>query len=143
MIQIILISHGDFGKQLLASAQMITGTVKNVYAVSLSSQETPEKLEKEINNLLAVQPGGASTLFLIDVFGGTPFNVSVPHIKNENVEIITGVNLPILIEAIISRDNNPLCTVSELAAHVLENGKDSIKNVKSDFQLKGQINDRK
>lgn len=94
--QMIVATHGQFGKYLIESAAMIVGSMEHVEFVGLEESMTPEELMALITEHLENFTG--KTLILADFFGGTPFNTSAYTMKRYDVEIITGVNLPILIE---------------------------------------------
>jgi len=102
-MKIILVSHGSYSKGLLESVQMILGQQDELVAYGLFPEETPavltEKLEQEIK-------GGNETdiLFMTDLFHGSPFNCVVSLMQNYQFEHITGINLPLLIEAIMNRN---------------------------------------
>jgi len=130
MINIVVVSHGKLCSALVSSAKIITGRVQRVYSVPLLAKDSPSIYEEKLNAVLKPIER-QDTLILIDVFSGTPYNVSVRHVLKDNVECITGVNLPMVIEAIMSREG---ATLSELAANLTEAGKDSVKNLKSMFK---------
>ena len=94
--QMIVATHGQFGKYLLESAAMIIGEMEGVKYVGLQEAMTPEDLMGQFKEHLDNFAG--KTLILADLFGGTPFNTSAYTMKNYDVQIITGVNLPILME---------------------------------------------
>ena len=102
-MKIILVSHGPFSKGLLESVQMVLGEQEGMSAHCLMPEETPlalsERLETEIKNA-----EGDDILFLTDLFHGSPFNVVVSLMKDYKFHHITGINLPLLIDAIMSRN---------------------------------------
>jgi PTS system mannose-specific IIA component len=130
MINVVLVSHGDLGAQFIKSAEMIAGESENVYSVSLYPGETPEMFENKLNVVLE-KIGDEDTLILMDIFSGTPYNVSVKQVLRDNVECVTGVNLPMFIELLMSRDGSSL---SELAESIAQSGQESIKNLKPLFK---------
>jgi PTS system mannose-specific IIA component len=130
MINVVLVSHGDLGKQLIQSAEMIAGHWKGVYSVSLYPGDTPEDFGRKLNETL--EPiKGQETIILMDIFSGTPYNVSVKQILNNNVECITGANLPMLIELLMTRDEYSL---NKLAVSITKVGQKSVKNLKPMFK---------
>ncbi len=130
MINVVLVSHGEFSSQLIKSAEMIAGEAEGVYSVCLFPGETPEDFENKLNIVLE-KIGDEETLTLMDIFSGTPYNVSVKQILRDNVECITGVNLPMFIELLMSREDSSLSELAELAVQA---GIDSIKNLKPLFK---------
>lgn len=130
MINVVLVSHGDLSSQLIKSAEMIAGESEGVFSVSLYPGETPEDFEKKLNLVLA-KIGDEETIILMDIFSGTPYNVSARQVLRDNVECITGANLPMLIELLMTRDGSSL---SELAESITLAGQESIKNLKPMFK---------
>ncbi|MEA3339085.1 MAG: PTS sugar transporter subunit IIA [Chloroflexota bacterium] len=125
MINIVLVSHADLGDALIRAAEMIAGQTKCLYSVSLLPGESPEgfgaKLEEALQKI-----EGQETLVLIDLFGGTPYNVAARQVLEENVECVTGANLPMLLELVMARDD---ATLSELAEEIAQAGQESVKNL--------------
>lgn len=126
MINVVVVTHGEFGEPLIRAAEMIVGPQEGVRAVSLLPQDSPEAFGDKLDAALA-DLEGKDTLILIDLFGGTPCNVSARKVLQPNVEVVTGLNMATLIEALTSRDCGSL---SQLAAQVTMAGQESIKNLK-------------
>lgn len=108
MYNLMIITHGPLALALKETLKMFTGNVEDVYAVGLTETGVEEFREKVNKALEECYEEGNELLVLVDLFGGTPFNISMLDIKNKykNVEIIAGVNLPLVIEASILRDSN-------------------------------------
>jgi len=125
MINIVLVSHADLGDALIRAAEMIAGHAEGLYSVSLLPGESPEgfgaKLEEALQEI-----EGQETLVLIDLFGGTPYNVAARQVLKENVECVTGANLPMLLELVMARDD---ASLSELAEEITQVGQESVKNL--------------
>jgi PTS system mannose-specific IIA component len=126
MINIVVVSHGNLAAELIKSAEMIAGESKGIYFVTLHPGDTPESFEEKIDSTMA-QIEGQETLILIDLFSGTPYNITAKQLLKDNVECVTGANLPMLIEAMISRED---ANVVELAESISQVGIDSVKNLK-------------
>jgi mannose/fructose/sorbose-specific phosphotransferase system IIA component len=126
MINILLVSHDNLSEQLIKSAEMIAGPAENVYALTLQPGEKPETFSEKIDETMA-KIGDQEVLILIDILCGTPYNVTARQVLKDNVECVTGANLPMLIEAMLSRDG---VTVSELAETITGVGANSVKNLK-------------
>jgi mannose/fructose/sorbose-specific phosphotransferase system IIA component len=126
LINIVLVNHGNFGEALIRAAEMIVGPQDGVRAVSLLPEDSPELYGEKLDAAMAGLEG-QDTLILIDLFGGTPFNVSSRKVLLPNVECITGLNMATLIEAFSSRDSMSL---HELASQVLEAGLKSVVDLK-------------
>jgi mannose/fructose/sorbose-specific phosphotransferase system IIA component len=130
VINVVLVSHGDLGAQLIRSAEMIAGECEGVFSVSLYPGETPEQFESKLQKVL--EPiTSQETIILMDIFSGTPYNVASRQILKDNVECITGANLPMLIELLMMREGIQL---SELAVNITQAGQDSVKNLKPLFR---------
>lgn len=116
MIAILLGSHGNFAKEALASAQMIAGEQANVATFSLQEEMDLTMTITAAQEAFNALDDTAGVLILTDIMGGTPANVgAVLHKKNANTRLLTGFNLPTLIEALLSRTTMDL---EELTAHL-------------------------
>ena len=122
MVGVIICTHGNSAPELLKSAEMICGKQENCHTVSFTEGESLEQLKAEISGKISDLKG---TVFcLTDLKGGTPFNTLVSLLKsNPEIEIITGVNIPMLLELFINR--NQLETHKLLSA-TLEAGKTGV-----------------
>lgn len=132
MISVIIGTHGMFSEEILKSAEMIFGTQENVGAVTFKPGEGVEALVEKYNMLIKKMDSKDGVLFMVDLFGGSPFNAaSLIAVKNENMEIVTGVNLPMILEVLGSRE---LLSMSELLKVATDSGKDAIKTLSKNFQ---------
>ncbi len=130
MIGVVVITHGTLSEQLLATASLIMGESKDVVAVSFTARESLDNLRQKANAAIEnYRTDGC--LILTDIMGGSATNVCVELMKKEKVEIITGANLPMLLEAISYREGNDL---KALAARVHASGVKSIINLKEFFE---------
>lgn len=124
MIGLVVATHGNLGSELLESAQMIIGPVKNALSVSV----TPEKSMEDVRSAIAeavskVGVDGRGVLIVTDMFGGTPANVGMTFLEPQTVEVLTGVNLPMLLKFFNSQENLGL---DELAGIMKSYGQQSI-----------------
>ena len=126
MINLVVVSHGDLGDALIRATEMITGPTQGLFAVPLLPDESPESFGEKLTTALQ-KIAGQETLLLIDLFGGTPYNVAVRQILQENIECVTGMNLPMLLELVTSRDS--AASLAELAEGIAQRGQESIKNL--------------
>jgi mannose/fructose/sorbose-specific phosphotransferase system IIA component len=126
MINVVVVSHGDLADALIRSAQMIAGESGDVFGISLSPGDTPEAFGARLNAQLDALDG-QETLVLIDLFGGTPYNVAARQLLRPGVECVAGANLPMLLEAVMSREAAD--SVTELAAGIAQQGKESVINL--------------
>ncbi len=125
MINIVIVSHGELGDALIRAAEMIVGPTERVFSVPLLPGESPEGFGDKLATALQ-EIEGEETLVLIDLFGGTPYNVAARQVLKPNVECVTGVNLPMLLELVMSRDS---ASLSELAESITQAGQESVKNL--------------
>jgi len=123
MIGGIIISHGKLAGELLNAMTIILGEVVNMEAISIGWYDDVEESKKKINKSLKRVDQKNGVLIFTDMFGGTPSNLSFSFLKDNQVEIITGANLPMLIKfASLQRSNN----LKEVAKKVVEQGKKNI-----------------
>lgn len=122
MVGVIICTHGNSAPELLKSAEMICGKQENCQTVSFKEGESLEQLKSEISEKISQLKG---TVFcLTDLKGGTPFNMLVSLLKsNPEMEIITGVNIPMLLELFINRSQ---LEKEELLSGITEAGKTGI-----------------
>jgi PTS system mannose-specific IIA component len=120
MIGIVVVTHGRVAEELVNAARTIVGEIPAIAAVSIGWGEDPAAANEAIERGLA-EAGGGDALLLTDMFGGTPTNLSLPFLS-PRVEIVTGVNLPMIIKATALRDG-PL---DEVARAVREQGQGAI-----------------
>ena len=97
MVGLLIVTHCDVGKELLKAAELILGPLEAVDHLSITSLSESEKLIEILSQKLKTLNNGKGILILTDMFGGTPSNISIPFMEPEYVEIITGVNLPMVI----------------------------------------------
>lgn len=83
MIGIVVVTHGQLARELVAAAEMIIGDIPNVTSVSMGWQESPEDAEREIEAAIARVESGKGTVVLTDMFGGTPSNLSLAFLEKE------------------------------------------------------------
>jgi PTS system mannose-specific IIA component len=127
MINIIIITHGAFAAGLLDAAQLIIGQQENVLTFSLSEGDSIDQLEMDAENGIKTLSETGSVLVLVDLFGASPFNVSLRLLQRyPEIKIVTGANLPMLIEALMNRESMDL---GELADHVAQTGRDHSKTL--------------
>ncbi|MDD7794764.1 mannose/fructose/sorbose PTS transporter subunit IIA [Clostridium sp. 'White wine YQ'] len=127
MVGIILASHGEFAKGILQSGTMIFGEQENVKAITLMPSEGPDDLKAKMKEAIASFDKQDEVLFLVDLWGGTPFNQanSLFEEHKDKWAIVAGLNLPMLIEAYGLRLSNE--SAHEIAASILKSAKEGIK----------------
>ncbi len=124
MIGVLVVTHCQLGKALIEAAEFILEEKPEaVEPISIDINENAEKLRKKIKNGIKQVDQGSGVLILTDMFGGTPSNLSYSFLEEGRVEVISGVNLPVLIRAAGARKEKPL---TELAENLEAFGKRSI-----------------
>jgi PTS system mannose-specific IIA component len=98
MIGVLITTHGNLGNELIKSAELIKGPLDDILHVSVDQTKNVEDLKKEISNAIKKLDKGRGVLILTDLFGGTPSNISLSFIKEGKVEVLTGVNLPMVLK---------------------------------------------
>jgi mannose PTS system EIIA component len=98
MIGVLITTHGNLGSELIKAAELIRGSLKGIVHVSIDQTKGVEDLKKEISVAIKKLDQGKGVLILTDLFGGTPSNISLSFLKEGKVEVITGVNLPMLLK---------------------------------------------
>ena len=127
MISIIIGTHGLLSEELLKSSEMIFGTQSNISTVTFLPGEGLDDLIAKYNFALSSLDSRDGILFMVDIFGGSPFNAaSLIALENENMEVIAGVNLPMLIEVF---SNVSLLNIKDLSKLAEISGKESIKKL--------------
>jgi len=121
MIGIVVVTHGRVAEELVSAAQRIVGDIPAIAAVSIgwggdSAAAGVAAIEKGLDEV-----GRGEALILTDMFGGTPTNLSLAHLSSE-VEIVTGVNLPMIIRATSQREG----VLPHVAREIRDQGKDAI-----------------
>jgi len=127
MVGIILASHGEFAKGILQSGSMIFGEQENVKAVTLMPSEGPDDVKRKIVEAIETFEQQDEVLFLVDLWGGTPFNQANTLFEEhkDNWAIVSGLNLPMLIEAYALRLSET--SAHKIASQIVTTGKDGIK----------------
>jgi len=113
MIGIVIAAHKRLGSELLAAAEGIVGPLEAVESVEFSYEESPEEAVDRLYAAVTRVDGGRGVLVFTDMFGGTPTNRSLALLKRSTVEIIAGVNLPMLLKAHTARMGMPLRELTE------------------------------
>jgi PTS system mannose-specific IIA component len=98
MVGIVIITHLKLGEELLAVAELIVGKLKQFQAVSINPTEGVEEIREKISEAIRRVDRGKGILILTDMFGGTPSNISLSFLEEGKIEVITGVNLPMLLK---------------------------------------------
>lgn len=124
MIAVVVVTHGQLATELVHAAETIVGDLPNFQAVSIGWHEDVQDARDAIAAAIerVRQPGGG-VLIATDMFGGTPSNLGITFLEQDKVEIVTGVNLPMLIKAASLKEPASLI---EIARSLREHGKNAI-----------------
>lgn len=138
MVGIILASHGEFANGILQSGAMIFGDQADVKAITLAPSDGPESLKAKMEEAISTFENQDEVLFLVDLWGGTPFNQSNMLIEGHEDKwaIVTGLNLPMLIEAYASRMS--METAHEIASHVAKVAREGVKTKPESLEPKAE-----
>ena len=118
MIGVVVVTHGQLATELVNAAEMIVGDLPQFTAVSIGWHEDVHDAREDIARAIERVRGEAGVLLLTDMFGGTPSNLGMTFLAKDQVEVITGVNLPMLIKlASLRRSSNLLAVAKEMRDH--------------------------
>jgi PTS system mannose-specific IIA component len=123
MIGVLITTHGSLGTELIKAAELIKGPLTGVLHISTDQTKGVEDLKKEIGNAIKKLDKGKGVLILTDLFGGTPSNISLSFLKEGKVEVVTGVNLPMMMKIYDKKDD---MTLNEYACMIKEYGRKNI-----------------
>lgn len=123
MVGIVVVTHGAFGQTLLKAAETVLGPQDYCKAVGVDVNKGVDETMDDIRKAIRSVESGRGVLALTDLFGGSPTTMSLSLMKSEKLEVITGVNLPMLIAALQSR----LMNLEALAEMVMDAGQQGIK----------------
>ncbi len=119
----VLISHGSLANELLEAARAVVGDVEHIAAVSIGWHDDVSDAENRIEVAIKEVSEGAGVLLLTDMFGGTPTNIAAMFIKEGETEVLTGMNLPMVVKIASQNREVDLATFAE---EVEQQGKKSI-----------------
>ena len=107
MIGLVLVTHGRLAQEFIAAMEHVVGPQQNVAAICIGPDDDMEKRRKEILDSVAKAEEGDGVVLLTDMFGGTPSNLAISVLDKGKVEVIAGVNLPMLIKlaSVRSKEN--------------------------------------
>lgn len=129
MIGIVVVSHGRLAEEFIAALEHIVGPQQNLCAVCIGADDDMDRRRRDILDSVAKVDTGNGVAVLTDMFGGTPSNLALSVLDQANVEVVAGVNLPMLIRLASIRGN---CTLTEAVASAQEAGRKYI-NVASNL----------
>ncbi len=120
MIGIVVVSHGALADELLKAVIHVVGDLTNSEAIAIGPEDDPVKRRKDISKAVRKVDSGNGVILLTDMFGGTPSNLAISIMEGQKVEVIAGVNLPMLVKLAQTRDK---LLLKDCAAQAEEAGK--------------------
>ena len=124
MVGVVVVTHGRLADELVKTAEGIVGSIQGIRCLCINPHAGSDDTRRQIKQAIQEVDGGAGVLILTDMFGGTPSNLSLSFLESDSVEVLTGVNLPMLLKlASPNRKNEPL---KELAESLENAGRGSI-----------------
>jgi PTS system mannose-specific IIA component len=133
MIGVVIATHGRLAHELLQTAVFIVGKEDQMKAISIDPSKDIKELKAEIKKVIEEVSTGEGVIVLTDMYGGTPSNMTLSFLKENEVEVVTGVNLPMIIRICQSRKKRSF--LSEIAQEVVEYGRKSINQATEILQL--------
>jgi mannose PTS system EIIA component len=121
---VVVVTHGQLATELVNAAEMIVGELSRFAAVSIGWHNDVETAREAIATAVARVEGPSGVLLLTDMFGGTPSNLGITFLEVDRVEVITGVNLPMLIKLASLRQSSDL---REVSRQIAESGRTAIR----------------
>jgi mannose PTS system EIIA component len=112
MVGVLIVTHKDLAEALITVCDMIFGRQEGIEALSLDPAAPPETLVQQIQNSIAQLDNGDGVLILTDMLGGTPSNLSLSFLEDGKVDVVTGVNLPMLMKLANLRQGKSLAEVA-------------------------------
>jgi PTS system mannose-specific IIA component len=123
MVGVVVVAHYRLGEELLQALRLIVPESRGFAAVSVEPKQSIDEMRAAIADAIDRVEGGSGVLILTDMFGGTPSNIALSFLGERRVEVVTGVNLPMLIKLATSRKEQPL---DELARFIKGYGQRNI-----------------
>lgn len=123
MVGAVVVTHGKLAEALVEAAEAITGKMDKVRTVTVASADSTDGIRGVVSSAVKEADSGKGVVVFTDMFGGTPTNIALSLMNAGKVEVITGVNLPMIIKFVGHRSDKPL---HELAAMLREYGQKSI-----------------
>jgi PTS system mannose-specific IIA component len=123
MVGILIVSHGRLAEALISSVESLVGKLQKIRGVSIWPKDKEEEIKDQIQKEMAEVEDGEGVVILTDILGGTPTNLSLSLLEDEKVEVVTGVNMPMLMALLSYRTGRSLREISKL---VKKSGRRSI-----------------
>ena len=111
MIGAIVVTHGELAGALVGAAEVIVGKIENIASISINRGDSTDEVRERLASGIKEANTGAGVIIFTDMFGGTPTNIALSFLDEGIVEVLTGVNLPILLKFVNNRDNGSISNV--------------------------------
>jgi len=115
MVGVVVITHCEIAGELVRAAELILGKIPACAAIGIGADEKLERIAERVEQALARVDQGEGVVILTDLFGGTPSNVSLSFLQEKKVEVVSGVNLPMLLKISVGRQGRDLKEVVRTA----------------------------
>lgn len=122
-VGVLVVTHGFFGQELINAVQTVLGPQKSLEAIGVDVEKGVDQTVEAIRCAISNNDTGDGVLILTDLFGGSPTTLSLSLLKTEDIEVVTGVNLPLLVKVLQSRTQS----LADLAETAAEAGRQGIK----------------
>jgi PTS system mannose-specific IIA component len=123
MISAIIVTHSTLASGLIDAAEIIVGKIENISSVSINKGDSTDEIRERLHSAIEETDHGNGVIIFTDMFGGTPTNIALSFLSEGSVEVLTGVNLPILLKFLSNRDES---SIIELVRDLRECGRESI-----------------
>jgi len=114
MVGVLVVSHGRLAEALISATQFLVGSLQRVRGVSIWPKDREKEIKDRIQQKMAEVDDGDGVVILTDILGGTPTNLSLSFLKDEKVEVVTGVNMPMLLTLSSYRKGRSLREIGQL-----------------------------
>lgn len=115
MIGVVIVTHYRLAEEFLRALELIVGKLEHVRAIGLDPSSSPAEMRQRIEKAIGEVESGQGVLVTVDMFGGTPSNLSLAFLEEGKVEVVTGLNLPMLVKIARQQGDGPIHELAELA----------------------------
>lgn len=115
MIGIVIVTHGNLAQEFKFALEHIVGPQENMATINIAADDDMEKRRHDISNAIRDVGTGSGVIILTDLFGGTPSNMAISMMQDDQVEVIAGINLPMLVKLASLRETKTILEAAELA----------------------------
>jgi len=123
MVNILIVTHGDFGKELKNSAKLIVGDVSNIESISYDIGDNFKSLVAEVEKKIKRMSNDSELMVFTDMYGGSPFNAVTRFMNKYDFDHVTGVNFPLFLDIALNRN---AMNLDEIEKNIINDGKKSI-----------------